>query len=76
LPTIRGFVLRLLCAAAAFVVVEGAVFRTGLYSHVLEPDSTSGLLVTTIDSRGYNTMAPCNGTVDPNTVERALKVTY
>ena len=44
LPAIRGFFLRLLCAAFAFVVVEGMVFRTGLYSRLLEPDSTAGLL--------------------------------
>ena len=37
-------------------------------------DSTSGLLKTTIDSRGYN--EPCSDTTDPNLVERALKVTY
>lgn len=35
-------------------------------------DSSSGLLRTTIDSRGYNT---CTAS-DPNRLERALKVTY
>jgi 8-oxo-dGTP pyrophosphatase MutT (NUDIX family) len=44
LLTVRGFFLRLLCAAAAFVAVEGMVFRTSVYSRLLEPDSTAGLL--------------------------------
>ena len=35
-------------------------------------DSSSGVTVTTIDSRGYNTCV----TTDPGRVERALKVTY
>ena len=57
LPTIRGFFLRLLCAAAAFVVVEGVVFRTGLYSHVLEPDSSTGLLQSILDDEKRRAVA-------------------
>jgi hypothetical protein len=57
LPTISGFFLRLLCAAAAFVVVEGVVFRTGLYSHVLEPDSTTGLLQSILDDEKRRAVA-------------------
>ena len=49
LPTIRGFYFRLLCAAAAFVAVEGVVFRTGLYSRLLEPDSSAGLVQSVLD---------------------------
>ncbi|MCX6632437.1 MAG: hypothetical protein NTW28_32940 [Candidatus Solibacter sp.] len=49
MPAIRGFLLRLLCAAAAFVVVEGVVFRTGLYSGLLEPDSSAGILKSVLD---------------------------
>jgi hypothetical protein len=49
LPAIRGFYLRLLCAATAFVMAEGIVFRTGLYSRLLEPDSSAGLLQSTLD---------------------------
>jgi hypothetical protein len=37
-------------------------------------DSSSGILKTVIDSRGYN--LPCSDTTNPNRVERALKVTY
>ncbi|MDE1874961.1 MAG: hypothetical protein KGI79_02670 [Patescibacteria group bacterium] len=37
-------------------------------------DSSSGITKTTIDSRGHN--EPCSDSVDPNLVERALKVTY
>ncbi len=43
--TVRGFGVRLLCATAIFVVVEGAVFRSGLYTGVLEPDSSAGMLL-------------------------------
>jgi hypothetical protein len=50
LPATRGFFLRLLCAAAAFVAVEGVVFRTGLYSRLLEPDSSAGLLQSILDN--------------------------
>lgn len=57
LPAIRGFFLRLLCAAAIFVVVEGAVFRTGLYSHVLEPDSSVGLLQSYLDAEKNRAVA-------------------
>jgi hypothetical protein len=41
--------LRLVCAAAAFVAVEGAVFRTGLYTRVLEPDSSVGFVLGLVD---------------------------
>ena len=37
-------------------------------------DSSSGILTTTVDSRGYNT--PCSDTIDQNRLERALKVSY
>lgn len=50
LPTARPFYFRLLCAAVAFVAVEGAVFRTGLYSRLLEPDSSAGLLESYLDN--------------------------
>ena len=46
LPTRRQFWMRLLWATAIFVLVEGALFRTGLYTHVIEPDSSTGLLQT------------------------------
>jgi hypothetical protein len=49
MPTVPGFFLRLFCAAAAFIVVEGAVFRTGLYSSVLEPDSSVAYLKSILD---------------------------
>jgi 8-oxo-dGTP pyrophosphatase MutT (NUDIX family) len=57
LPTIRGFFLRLLCAAAAFAVAEGVVFRTGLYSRLLEPDSTAGLLQSVLDDEKRRVVA-------------------
>jgi 8-oxo-dGTP pyrophosphatase MutT (NUDIX family) len=60
LPTNRGFFLRLLCAAAAFVAVEGAVFRTGIYSRVLEPDSTAGLLQGVLDDEKRRAVAGPN----------------
>jgi hypothetical protein len=47
---------------------------TGNYCAVVTviKDASSGTLITTIDSRGYNTCVAS----DPNRVERALKVTY
>ena len=42
--TVRGFGVRLLCAAGIFVFIEGAVFRSGLYTPLLEPDSSMGLV--------------------------------
>ncbi|MEO8592482.1 MAG: hypothetical protein ABI759_04100 [Candidatus Solibacter sp.] len=41
---VRGFGLRLLCAAGMFAVLEGAMFRTGFYARLLEPDSSAGIL--------------------------------
>jgi len=43
-PTRRGVVLRFVLAAAIFCTLEGAIFRTRLYSSHLEPNSTAGLL--------------------------------
>ena len=57
MPTISGFFLRLLCAAAAFVVVEGAVFRTGLYTRVLEPDSSAGYVQSILDNEKRRVVA-------------------
>jgi Tfp pilus assembly protein PilX len=37
-------------------------------------DSSSGIMVTTVESRGYNT--GCEDTSNPNRIERALVVTY
>lgn len=42
--TTRGFGLRLLCAAGMFILLEGALFRTGFYARLLEPDSSAGIL--------------------------------
>ena len=42
--TVRSFGLRLLWAAAIFVLVEGLVFRTSVYTPLLEPDSSAGLV--------------------------------
>ena len=47
--TVRGFFFRLFCAAATFAVAEGVVFRTGLYSRLLEPDSSAGELQSILD---------------------------
>lgn len=41
--------MRLLCAAAVFAAVEAVVFRTGLYSRLLEPDSSAGQLQSILD---------------------------
>jgi len=40
----RHFWTRLFWAAAIFVAIEGAIFRTGLYTRFLEPGSSTGLL--------------------------------
>ena len=42
--TVRSFGMRLMWAAAIFVLVEGLVFRTGVYTPLLEPDSSAGLV--------------------------------
>lgn len=57
MPTVRGFYFRLLCAAALFVAVEGVVFRTGLYSRLLEPDSTAGILQSVLDDEKRRAVA-------------------
>jgi hypothetical protein len=49
--------LRLLCAAAAFIAVEGVVFRTGLYTRVLEPDSSAGYLLGILDDEKRRVVA-------------------
>jgi hypothetical protein len=46
-----------LCAAAVFVAVEGIVFRTGLYSGVIEPDSTAGYLKSILDDEKRRVVA-------------------
>lgn len=53
----RGLVLRLLCAAATFALVDGVVFRSGLYSRWLEPDSSAGLLQSILDDEKRRTAA-------------------
>ena len=38
------FLLRILAGAAFYLLLEGAVFRSGVYTPYLEPDSSAGLL--------------------------------
>jgi hypothetical protein len=57
--TAAQFGCRLLCAAVVFFAAEGAVFRTGLYTRVLDPDSSVGLLVNLIeDEKRRSTTGP------------------
>ncbi|MCE5309768.1 MAG: hypothetical protein LLG20_19210 [Acidobacteriales bacterium] len=40
--------MRIFCALLAFLVIEAFIFRSGVYSRILEPSSTAGQLVTTL----------------------------
>lgn len=42
----RTVAIRLLIAAACFAALEAAVFHSGLYERILEPDSTTGAMET------------------------------